>query len=137
MSGGMAMGGMGMSGGMGMGGKGMSGYTTGMGSMHSMGIGPQVGARSFAAVPMSRAAVAPQFSRAALAPQFSRPALTPHISRVAFVPHHPFFHHRFNRFVGGYGGGGYYASYDDCWRQAWTRFGLQWVNICGYYNYGY
>jgi hypothetical protein len=103
----------GMSGVMGMHSMGMVG--------HPMGVAPQVGARSFAAMPMSRAAFAPAFSRAAF-------------------QHHPaFFHHhhnRFNRFA--YGGGDYfYAGYDDCWRQVRTRLGLQWVNICGYDNYGY
>ena len=30
-----------------------------------------------------------------------------------------------------------YASYDSCYRRVWTPVGLQWVNICGDYNYGY
>ena len=121
MGGGMEMGGgRGMSGGMGMGGgRGMGG---GMG-MHSMGrVGAMpMGASSFGAMPMSRAAFAP---RAAIAP------------RAAFV-HNRFFHRRFNRFAFA-GGPILYAGYDDCWRQVWTQFGLQWVNICGYdYNYSH
>jgi hypothetical protein len=103
----------GMSGVMGM-------HSTGMVG-HPMGVAPQMGARSFATMPMSRAAFAPAFSRA------------------AFTHHPAFFHHhhnRFNRFA--YGGGDYfYAGYDDCWRRVWTAYGPQWVNICDYYNYGY
>jgi hypothetical protein len=30
-----------------------------------------------------------------------------------------------------------YAAYDSCYRRVWTPVGLQWVNICGDYNYGY
>jgi len=123
MGGGGMGGGHGMGGGMGMGGgRGMGG---GMG-MHSMGrVGAMpMGASSVGAMPTSRAAIAP---RAAFAPRFSR---------AAFV-HNRFFHRRFNRFAF-VGGPIFYAGYDDCWRQAWTQFGLQWVNICGYdYNYGY
>ena len=45
------------------------------------------------------------------------------------------FHHRFNRFAF-FGDDYLYASYyDDCWRSVWTRYGLQWVNVCGYYGY--
>ena len=45
-------------------------------------------------------------------------------------------HHNFRRFafVGApfaYG----YAAYDGCWRQTWTSYGWQWVNVC--YDYGY
>ena len=106
-------------------GHGMSGVT-GTHSMgmvgHPMGVAPQVGARSFAAMPMSRAAFAPAFSRA------------------AFTHHPAFFHHhhnRFNRFAFVGGGDYFYAGYDDCWRRVWTAYGPQWVNICDYYNYGY
>jgi hypothetical protein len=111
----------GMGGGMGMGaGHGLSGVT-GTHSMgmvgHPMGVAPQMGARSFATMPTSRAAFAPAFSHPAF-------------------PHHAFFHHhhnRFNRFA--YGGGDYfYAGYDDCWRRVWTAYGPQWVNLC---DYGY
>jgi hypothetical protein len=70
----------------------------------------------------------------------SRAALAPRSSRVAFVPHHPFFfHHRFhpfNRFAF-VGGPFFYAGYDDCWRQVWTRSGLQSVKVCDYYDYNY
>ncbi len=31
-----------------------------------------------------------------------------------------------------------YAAYSGCWRQAWTSYGWQWVNVCNDYdNYGY
>ena len=116
-------GGWGGGGGMGMGGHSMGMAGGWSGGMHSMGmVGHPMGARSFAAMPMSRAAFAPRFSHA------------------TFVPHHPFFHHRFHRFnrfafvgFGGYG----YGYYDDCWRRVWTAYGPQWVNLCSDYGYGY
>jgi hypothetical protein len=119
--GGMGMGGgtHGMGGGMGMRGIGMGG---GM-AMHPMGVGPRVGATSFAAAPMSRAAFGPGFSRSAF----------PHHANFF---HHRFFHRRFNRFAF-VGAPFFYAGYDDCWRQVWTRYGVQWVNACGYFGYGY
>jgi hypothetical protein len=116
--------GMGMGGGMhgmGMGG-GMHGMGMGGGmAMHPMGAGPRVGATSFAAAPMSRAAFGPGFSRSAF----------PHHANFF---HHRFFRHRFNRFAF-VGAPFFFAGYDDCWRQVWTGFGLQWVNACGYYGY--
>jgi hypothetical protein len=125
----LARGGGGMGGGMGMGGGHGMGGGMGMHSMGRVGAVP-MGAISFGAMPMSRAAFAP---RAAIAP---RAAFAPRFSRAAFV-HNRFFHRRFNRFAF-VGGPFFYAGYDDCWRQVWTQFGLQWVNICGYdYNYGY
>jgi hypothetical protein len=120
MGGGMGMGmggGRGMGGGMGMGGMGM-----GRGA---------IGARSFAAMPMSRAAFAPHFSRAAFAPRFSR---------AAFVSHHPFFfHHRFHRFnrFAFVGGPFFFAGYDSCWSRVWTAWGPQWINVCSDYSWGY
>jgi hypothetical protein len=125
--GGMGMGtGHGMGGAMGIGtGHGM-GSVTGMHSMgmvgHPMGVAPHVGARSFATMPMSRAAFAH--------PVFSHPVF----------PHHAFFHHhhnRFNRFAFVGGGDYFYAGYDDCWRRVWTAYGPQWVNLCADYGYGY
>jgi hypothetical protein len=119
--GGMGMGGgmHGIGGGMGMHGMGMGG---GM-AMHPMGIGPRAGATSFAAAPMSRAAFGPGFSRSAF----------PHHANFF---HHRFFHHGFNRFAF-VGAPFFYAGYNDCWRPVWTQYGLQWVNACGYYGYGY
>jgi hypothetical protein len=60
--------------------------------------------------------------------------------RFAFHDHggfrHRVFDRRLHRFV--FIGGPYvYASYDSCYRRVWTPVGLQWVNICGDYNYGY
>ena len=49
---------------------------------------------------------------------------------------HRVFDRRLHRFV--FVGAPYaYASYDSCYRRVWTPVGLQWVNICGDYNYGY
>jgi hypothetical protein len=49
---------------------------------------------------------------------------------------HRVFDRRLHRFV--FIGAPYaYASYDSCYRRVWTPVGLQWVNICGDYNYGY
>jgi hypothetical protein len=61
-------------------------------------------------------------------------------SRFAFHDHggfrHRVFDRRLHRFV--FIGAPYaYASYDSCYRRVWTPVGLQWVNICGDYNYGY
>ncbi len=105
---------------------GMSGGMHGMGggmAMHSMGVGPRVGAPSFAAVPMSRSA----WGHSAWGPGFSRSAF----------PHHAHFfhHHRFHRHFAFVGVPFFYAGYDDCWRRVWTRYGLQWVNACAYYGY--
>jgi hypothetical protein len=61
-----------------------------------------------------------------------------HFAHAGFSPrfafHHRFFHHRFHRFAF-FGAPFAYASYDGCWRRAWTSYGPQWVNFCG--NYGY
>jgi hypothetical protein len=102
------------------GGMGMHGMGGGM-AMHPMGAGPRVGAMSFAAAPMSRAAWGSGWSRSAF-------------SHHAHFFHHRFFHHRFNRFAF-VGAPYFYAGYDECWRQVWTRYGLQWVNACGDYGY--
>jgi len=103
--------------------------------MRGMGVGMSrgaIGARSFAAIPTSRATFGPNFSRsrAAFAPGFARPALT----------HHAFFHHRFHHFrrfafIGV--GGPFYASYDYCWRRVWTAWGPQWINVCSDYSWNY
>ena len=46
------------------------------------------------------------------------------------------FHHRFHRFA--FVGAPYaYAAYNSCWRRAWTPYGLQWVDVCSDYGYGY
>jgi hypothetical protein len=141
MGGGHSMGGgMGMGGGRSMGGGAWGGGSMGMHSMgmmgHPMGVAPHVGARSFGAMPMSRAAFGPSFSR----PSTAFTPRTAFMPRTAFVHPHPFFfHHRFHHFrrFAFVGGPIIYAGYNDCWRQVWTRFGLQWVNVCGYYDYNY
>ena len=61
-------------------------------------------------------------------------------SRFAFHDHdgfrHRVFDRRLHRFV--FIGVPYaYASNDSCYRRMWTPVGLQWVNICGDYDYGY
>jgi hypothetical protein len=103
-------GGMGMGGGMHVGG--------GMG-MHGIGMGGGM-------------AMHPPMSRAAFGPGLSRSAFPHHANFL----HHRFFHRRFNRFAF-VGAPFYYAGYDDCWRQVWTRYGVQLVNACGYFGYGY
>jgi hypothetical protein len=67
-----------------------------------------------------------RFAHAAIAPQFSRGAFR---GRDGFR-HRAFFRNRFNRFA--FFGGDYYGG---CWTQAWTSYGPQWVNACGYYGY--
>lgn len=64
---------------------------------------------------------------------FGYVAFSPRSSRFAFRDG---FHHRFHRvtFFGvPYG----YADYYGCWRQARTPYGLQRINACGDYAYGY
>jgi len=85
----------------------------------------------------SHFAMAPA-SRAALSP-VSRGAFSPHFSHFAFHDgrfHHGFFHHRHFRRFAFFGAPFYddYYGYDGCVRQVWTRYGLQWVNVCGYGN---
>jgi len=115
MGGGMGGGGHAMGGGMGM--HSMSG---GMG-MHPMGssMAGHPGA-SFAAMPMTRAAVSP--------PVGSWHAGS-HFARFGFHDHHHHFRHFF--FVGGapYDYSDY--SYDDCLRRVWTGDGIRWINVCG------
>jgi hypothetical protein len=78
----------------------------------------------FAMAPASRGA----FSHGGFSPRFSHFAF--HDGRF----HHGFFHHRFRRFA--FFGAPYYDDYgySGCVRQVWTRYGLQWVNVCGYGN---
>jgi hypothetical protein len=59
---------------------------------------------------------------------FAHAGFSPRFSRFGFRDH------RFHRF--GFFGGPYaYAAYDSCWRSVWTRYGLQWVDVCGDYGY--
>jgi hypothetical protein len=47
---------------------------------------------------------------------------------------HDHFHHRFhNRNFFVFGFGGYDYAYNSCWSWVPTRFGWQWVNVCGDY----
>ena len=91
----------------------------------------------FAMAPASRAAFSPSFSRGSFSPGFSRGAFSPRFSHFAFHDgrfHRGFFfHHRFHRFAF-FGAPFYYDdyAYSGCLRQVWTRYGLQWVNVCGY-----
>jgi hypothetical protein len=51
---------------------------------------------------------------------------------------HDHFHNRFhnrNFFAFGFGGPIYDYAYDSCWAQVPTRYGWQWVNVCGDYGY--
>ena len=67
-------------------------------------------------------------------PRFAHAGFSPRFSRVAFHGHR--FHHRFNRFA--FVGAPFaYAAYDSCWRRTWTPYGLQWVDVCSGYGYGY
>jgi hypothetical protein len=65
---------------------------------------------------------------------FAHPGFSPRFSRFAFRNHRLFRHDRFNRFAF-IGGPFLYDAhyYDGCWRRAWTPYGPQLVNVCGYY----
>ena len=54
-------------------------------------------------------------------------------SRFGFRDHRFFRHNRFNRFAFVGAPFLYAAYYDGCWRTAWTPYGPQWINACGYY----
>jgi hypothetical protein len=128
MGGGMRSGGMG--GGMHVGAIGGGTRFGGMGGgMHvgAIGGGTRFGGMSGAThFSGTRFAGTPFAAHAAFTPRFSRSAF-----RDGF--HHRF-HHRFNRFAF-IGAPFVYAAYDSCWRRVWTPYGLQWVDVCGYYGY--
>jgi hypothetical protein len=120
-------GGGGMHGGMGggmHGGMGGGMHVGGMGGgMHvgGMGRGMHFSGSRFAGAHFAHAGFSPRFSGFAF-------------RHGAHFRHHAFFHHRFHRFA--FVGVPFaYASYDSCWRRAWTPYGLQWVNVCGDYGY--
>jgi hypothetical protein len=98
-----------------------------------MGGAAHFGGARFAAAPFAHAG----FAHAGFAhPRFAHAAFSPRFSRFAFHDRfHHRFHNRFHRFA--FFGGGYYdyADYGGCWRQAWTSYGFQWVNVCGDYGY--
>jgi hypothetical protein len=126
----LARGGGGMGGGMHGGGMGGGMHAMGGGGMHfgGMGGGPRFSGARFASAPFA--------AHAAFSPRFSHPGFAPRFSRFAFHDrfHNRFFHHRFHRFAF-IGVPFAYAAYDDCWRRVWTRYGLQYVNVCGDYGY--
>jgi hypothetical protein len=104
--------------------------------------GARFGGTRFAGGPMAaHAAFAPRFAGAPIA---TRAAFGPRFAGAGwhgrpFIGRHAFFfrHHRFNRFAF-FGAPYLYASYgyyDGCWRQTWTPYGWQWVNVCGDYGY--
>jgi hypothetical protein len=122
----------GMHGGWGGGMHAMGGGWAGGGWAHSGGMGSH-----FAMAPASRGAFSPRFSHGAFSPRFSHFAFHDGRFRHGF-----FFRNRFRRFAffGApfyYGDYGYDYAYDGCVRQVPTRYGLQWVNVCGYGNYVY
>jgi hypothetical protein len=61
---------------------------------------------------------------------FARPGSPSRLSRFAFRDRRFFRHHRF-AFIGA--PFLYDDYYDGCWRRAWTSYGPQWINACGYY----
>jgi hypothetical protein len=130
-------GGGGGGGGGGMHGGGMGGGFGG--GMHGMGGGWSGGGWSHVGGMGSHDAMMP-YSRAAFSPQVSHFG-----SHFAFHDRDDFrrgvFRHRFHRFAffGAPYDDYYYADYgyDGCVRQVSTRYGLQWVNVCGYGDYGY
>jgi hypothetical protein len=65
---------------------------------------------------------------------FVHAGFSPRFSRFGFRDHRFFRHDRFHRFAF-VGAPFLYADYyyDGCWRTAWTPYGQQWVNACGYY----
>ena len=119
-------GGGGMHGGMGggmHGGMGGGMHVGGMGGMHGGGMrgGMHFSGSRFAGAHFAHAGFSPRFSGFAF-------------RHGGHFRHHAFFHHRFHRFA--FVGVPFaYASYDSCWRRAWTPYGLQWVNVCGDYGY--
>jgi hypothetical protein len=118
MGGGMH--GAGMGGGMHGGGMHVGGMGGGM-HVGGMGRGMHFSGGRFAGAHFVHAGFSPRFSGFAF-------------RHGAHFRHHAFFHHRFHRFA--FVGVPFaYASYDSCWRRAWTPYGLQWVNVCGDYGY--
>src|SRR5882724_6073909 len=97
----------------------------GMGGMHFGGSHFAAPGGHFGATNFAR----PGFSAVA------RPGFAPHFSRFAFHDRLFFRHHRFHRFAFIGAPFAYAASYDSCWRRAWTAYGPRWINVCGDYGY--
>jgi hypothetical protein len=105
------------------------GHGGGMGGMHG-GWGGGMRSGGMHVGGMGAHFSGPRFAGA----HFARAGFSPGFSRVAF--HHHRFHHRFHRFA--FVGAPFaYAAYNSCWRRAWTPYGLQWVDVCSDYGYGY
>jgi hypothetical protein len=130
--GGGGMHGGGMGGGMHAGGMGGGMHAGGMGG--GMHVGAISGGTRFGGMSGGRHFSGSRFARA---PSAAHAAFSPR-SSFAFrggFHHRAFFHHRFHRFAFVGAPYGYASYYDDCWRRVWTRYGLQWVNVCGDYGY--
>jgi hypothetical protein len=119
----------------GFGGGGMHGGGVGGGGMHVGGMGGGMhfggmgGGMRFGGMGGGMRFAGSRFAGG----HFAHPGFSPRFSRFAFRDHRFFRHNRFNRFAF-VGAPFLYASYyDGCWRTAWTPYGLQWVNVCGYY----
>jgi hypothetical protein len=113
-------------------GGGFGGGHFGGGGMHFGGMG---GGAHFGGAHWGGMGGGPRFAGAHWGgTHFAHAGFSPRFSRFAFR-NGRFFHHRFHRFA--FVGAPYiYASYyDDCWRRAWTPYGVQWVNVCGGYGY--
>lgn len=107
-------------GGGGMGGGGMGG------GMHAGGMG---GGMHFGAMGGGMRFDGSRFAGT----HFVHPGFPARSSRFAFRGRRFFRHDRF-AFIGApFLYDGYYGYYDGCWRRAWTSYGPQWVNVCGYY----
>jgi hypothetical protein len=103
----------------------------GGGGMHGgMGGGMHGGGMHFSSM-----SGGPHFSGAHFAgAHFAHAGFSPRVSRFAFHDRDHFHHRFFHRFA--FVGAPYaYAAYDNCWRRVWTRYGLQWVDVCGDYGY--
>jgi hypothetical protein len=115
----------------------------GGGGMHFGGM-PGGGMR-FGAMPgrgmfMGRSAFIPGAGRFAAAPFAGRRLAVNRFNNPFFFRNRFFFRHRFFRdnffFVGvPFGVGWGWPYYSGCWRQVWTGYGYQWINVC--YDYGY
>jgi hypothetical protein len=99
------------------GGGGMHGGGMGGGGTHfgTMGGGMRFGGNGFAGA------------------HFTHPGFSPRFSRFAFRDRRFFRHDRFNRFAFIGAPFLYDTYYDGCWGRAWTPYGPQWVNVCGYF----
>jgi len=143
-------GGGGMGGGGGHGGGG-GGFAGGMGGGGGMGAGGFAGGRGFSggggfggggwrgggAGPMVMHGGVGPMTRGTTTAPISGGRLQGWGGRTAWgnTRFHGHFHNRFrsrNFFAFGFGGPFYDYAYDSCWSWVPTRFGWQWVYVCGY-----